>query len=42
MAALKDMIELEQVDMVYVPSKDSVSDLLTKVFARLSRHDSRD
>ena len=37
MAALKDMVELEQVDVVYIPSKDNVSDLLTKVFARFEQ-----
>ena len=37
LAALKDMVELEQIEMEYVPSKDSTSDLLTKVFARFEQ-----
>ena len=37
LCALKDMVELEQIDIVYVPSKDNVSDLLTKVFTRFEQ-----
>jgi hypothetical protein len=31
---IRDMIELEQIDVVYVPTKDNMSDIFTKVFAR--------
>ena len=37
LCALKDMVELEQIDIVYVPSKDNMSDLLTKVFTRFEQ-----
>ena len=37
LCALKDMVELEQIDIAYVPSKDNVSDLLTKVFTRFEQ-----
>ena len=37
LSALKDMVELEQIDIVYVPSKDNLSDLLTKVFTRFKQ-----
>ena len=37
LSALKDMVELEQIEIVYVPSKDNVSDLMTKVFTRFEQ-----
>jgi hypothetical protein len=37
MLALKDLVELEQIEIQYVPTKDNMADLFTKTFARFEQ-----